>query len=63
MGKLATICGTILALILCASTLAAYHLPPNMTLGFTLFAGCLAGVLALSARLAVEDRRRGKHAD
>jgi ABC-type uncharacterized transport system permease subunit len=61
MAKLATICGSILALILCATSLAGFGLRPNMAVGFALFAGCIAGVLALSARLAIEDRRRDHH--
>ncbi len=59
MLKLATVCGTILFAILCATSLAAIHLPPNMTIGLTLFGVSLAGVLALAARLAFVDRTRG----
>jgi hypothetical protein len=64
MTKLAAVCGTILVLLLSASTLAGIGLPPNQSIGFTAFGACVGGLLILCARLAVEDRKRGKpHAD
>jgi hypothetical protein len=61
VAKLATVCGSILALLLSASTLLGFGFPANQAIGFTLFGGCVVGVLALAARLAIEDRRRGPH--
>jgi hypothetical protein len=61
MEKLAATCGSILLLILCATTLAAFKFPPNMAIGLTLFAGSVAAVLALAIRLAVVDRSRPHH--
>jgi glycerol uptake facilitator-like aquaporin len=59
MLKFAIACGTILFAILCGTSFTYNHLPPNVTIGLTLFAVCLAGVLALAARLAFVDRTRG----
>jgi hypothetical protein len=58
MTKLFTACGSILGLLLCLSVLLAFKFPAHAAVGLTLFAGCLAGVLGLAARLALEDRRR-----
>ncbi len=58
MLKFAALCGAILLAILCVTSFTYNHLPANMTLGLTLFALCLTGVLALAARLAIVDNTR-----
>ncbi len=63
MAKLAAICGTILAVILSGTILAHAGFPPNMSIGFTLFGACVAGLLILALRLSLQDRTRGGHHD
>ncbi len=58
MLKFATVCGAILLAILFGTLFTYNHLPANVTLGLTLFALCLTGVLALAARLAIVGNAR-----
>ncbi|MBD5605804.1 MAG: hypothetical protein IAI48_12070 [Candidatus Eremiobacteraeota bacterium] len=63
MVKLATICSSILVLLLAASTMLGFGFPWYMAVGLTLFGGLLIGILALAARLAIIDSARGDHHD
>jgi|GEM_PF-3075593 len=58
MWRLIAVCGGILGLIFVSAALFAAGLPANQAIAFTLFGGCVAGLLGVSFGLALQDRKR-----
>jgi uncharacterized membrane protein YdcZ (DUF606 family) len=61
MWRLIAVCGGILGLIFVASGLFAAGLAANQAIAFTLFGGCLAAMLGIALRLALQDRKHHEH--
>ncbi len=59
MRQLATLCGSILALVVIASALYV-RLPGYQAIGLTGFAACIAGMAFFAWYVAVEEKRRGQ---
>jgi len=60
MRSLLVTCASILALLLVASVLYV-RLPGYQAVGLALFGGCLAGLGAFGAWIAVEENKRSHH--